>query len=106
MFIVKAEVEATDGSGVRNSTLLHAHQIRILKRPFESFGGHDFEVELMDAQCNIVDVLLVGSETKATSAEVVDTHKRDRPPREQYFCAVFIMNDSGKTVDRVLCKPK
>lgn len=87
MFIIKAEVEPTDGSGVRNCTLYQAHRVRIAKRPSNTPGAHDFEVELMDQQNMPHDVLLIGSSI-------------------EYFNAASIMNESGKTVDRVLAARK
>jgi hypothetical protein len=83
MFIVKAEVEPTDGSGVRNATLYQAHRVRIAKRSSSTQGAHDFEVELMDQSNHIHDTLLIGHGI-------------------EYFNAAFIMNESGKTVDRVV----
>lgn len=83
MFIVKAEVEPTDGSGVRNATLFQAHRVRIAKRSQSTPGGHDFEVELIDQQNHIHDTLLIGNGI-------------------EYFNVAFVMNENGKTVDRVL----
>jgi hypothetical protein len=91
MFIIKAEVRSEVGPA--NYSLFQAERVRVCKSMIGSQGptrpaGADPEIEvwLYDQQNNNHEVLYVG-------------HGIDQ------FCAVFIMNERGKTVDSVYPGP-
>lgn len=91
MFTVKAEIRDTDGSGVRASRLFSAERVYITPPKYESTPppkyNADFEVWLMDQTNNVHEVLPVSD------------HLGD-------YCAVFIMNEKGKTVERIMASSK
>lgn len=87
MFIVKAEMRETGptSTGQANYSLFQAERVRVRRSRMASSEGQDpqWEVELQDQHNFSHETLYVG-------------------PGLEHYCGVFIMNERGKTVDRVV----
>ena len=88
MFVVKAEVRSD--AGPANYSLFQAERVRVAKSTIAGTDPRPYpelEVWLYDQQNNCHETLYVGNGL-------------------DHYCAVYIMNERGKTVDSVYPGPK